>query len=226
LPDWDPQQSFQFLLLTKKGGAWEDILQLIFFFFCHRVLPGESYFNVLPPQVSEYDVVYSQACHCASNTTAGTYSDADCYNAFEVAFPTIIGDRRRRSPLFLCDRQKRDIQLSDEPREDDFHLFQRTLPLHKRHKRESGLISKENATYYCEERISKTNIGKLCAKLGINVQALVDVCSFDVEVTCLRFSLEMRCLILYLNYVVWLSYSVVTFARGPSKFLRIPCARG
>ena len=162
------------------------------------MLPGESYFDVLPPQVSAYDVEYSEACYCDSYTTAGTYRDTHCYNAFELAFPTLIGDRRRPSPLFLCDRQKRDIQFSDEPRDDDFHLFQRTLPLRKRHKRESGRISKENATYYCEAKISKTKIGKLCAKLGINVQALVNVCSFDVEVKCLRFSLEMRCVILHI----------------------------
>ena len=55
-------------------------------------------------------------------------------------------------------------------------------PPGKRRKRETGRISKENATYYCEEKISKTKIGKLCAKLEINVQALVNVCSFDVEV--------------------------------------------
>ena len=158
------------------------------------MLPDESYFEVLPPQVSAYDVEYSEACHCRTYTTAGNY--IICIDAFELAFPKLIRDGLKPSPLFLCDRQKRDIQFSDEPRDDDFYFFQRTLPLRKRHKRESGRISKENATYYCEEKISKTTIGKLCAKLGINVQALVDVCSFDVEVKCLRFSLEMRCLIL------------------------------
>ena len=163
--------------------SWTD-----FSFLCDRVLPDESYFDVLPPQVSAYDVEYSEACQCSSYT-ARSYVYTVCTNAFDVAFPTLSRDGRRPSPLFLCDRQKRDIQFSDEPTDEDFRFFERTLPLHKRHKRESGRISKENATYYCEEKISKTKIGKLCAKLGINVQALVDVCSFDVEVTCLRFSL-------------------------------------
>ena len=170
------------------------------------MLPNESYFDVLPPQVPAYDVEYSEACHCDShNTTTGQYTF--CTNAFVLAFPNLADalqrpltptDERRPSPLFLCDRQKRDIQFSDEPRDEDFHFFERTLPLRKRHKRESGRISKENATYYCEEKISRTKIGKLCTKLGINVQALVNVCSFDVEVKCFRFSLEMWCLILHI----------------------------
>lgn len=95
-------------------------------------------------------------------------------------------------------RKKRDIHFSDEPADKDLNLFQRTLPLRKRHKRESGRISKENATYYCEERISKTKIGKLCAKIGINVQALVNICSFDIEVKHLRFLIEIGCLMLQL----------------------------
>ena len=172
------------------------------------MLPGESYFDVLPPQVSAYDVEYSEACQCSSYT-AGSYTV--CTNAFEVAFPTLSRDGRRPSPLFLCDRQKRDIQFSDEPTDEDFHLFQRTLPLRKRHKRESGRISKENATYYCEEKISRTKIGKLCAKLGINVQALVNVCSFDVEVKCLRFSLEMWCLILHISRLMKLCMKYIIY---------------
>ena len=91
------------------------------------------------------------------------------------------------SPMFLCDRDKRDIHFSDEPTDEDLNLFVQTPPSpRKRHKREAGRISKENATYYCEEKISKTKIGKLCAKIGINVQALVNACSFDVEVNCVR----------------------------------------
>ena len=167
------------------------------------MLPGRSYFDVLPPQVSAYDVEYSQACHCSTYTTEKGY--ALCTNAFELAFPTLreqTESGRKLSPMFLCDRQKRDIQFSDEPTDEDFRLFERTLPLRKRHKRESERISKENATYYCEEKIAESKIGKLCAKLGINVQALVNVCSFDVEVKCLSFSLEMRCLIFYICRLV------------------------
>ena len=163
------------------------------------MLPDENYFDVLPRQVSAYDVVYSEACACVPDTMTG--SNPICLNAFELAFPTLRGWVRKLSPMFLCDRQKRDIQFSDEPTDEDFHLFKRA-PLRKRHKRDSGRISKENATYYCEEKISKTKIGKLCAKLGINVQALVNVCSFDVEVRCLRFSLKMRSLVLHICRLV------------------------
>ena len=121
---------------------------------------------------------YSQACQCNPDGGHG-----DCENAFDVAFPTLKGKTKSKSsPMFLCDREKREIHFSDELTDEDYHLFKRTLPSHKRQKRESGRISKENATYYCEARIAKTKIGKLCAKIGINVQALVNTCSFDVEV--------------------------------------------
>ena len=189
------------------------------------MLPHQSYFDVLPPQVSAYDVEYSEACFCDSYTTGGGYTL--CTNAFELAFPTLSGQTesgRKLSPMFLCDRQKRDIQFSDEPTDEDFHLFERTLPFRKRHKRESGRISKENATNYCEEKISKTKIGKLCGKLGINVQALVNVCSFDVEVKCLRFSCGMRCLILYICRLV-IKLCSRHLWRKAFKFLRIPCPR-
>ena len=141
---------------------------------------NQSYFDgVLPPRVPEY----SKACDCASITQEG-YSSF-CKDPLEIAFPKL--GRQKRSRIVSVPRKKRDIHFSDEPTDEDLNLFQRTLPLRKRHKRESGRISKENATYYCEERMSKTKIGKLCAKLGINVQALVNVCSFDVEVKHLRF---------------------------------------
>ena len=82
--------------------------------------------------------------------------------------------------MFLCDPGK----ITPYPADEDFGLFKH--PSSERRKREAGRISKENATYYCEEKISRTKIGKLCAKLGINVEALVNICSFDVEVKYLR----------------------------------------
>lgn len=145
----------------------------------NRLSPIESYFDVLPPPVSAYTVEYSEACECKPNAQQG-----ECNNAFKIAFPTLTA--QKTSPMFLCDRDKRDIHFSDEPTDEDFNLFKRALPSRKRHKREAGRISKENATYHCEERISKTKIGKLCEKIGIDVQALVNACSFDVEVNYLR----------------------------------------
>jgi len=86
--------------------------------------------------------------------------------------------------MFLCDRDKRDVHYSDDPTEEDIQLFKQTPQLQPRYKRalQVGQISKENATRYCAERISETEIGDLCAKVGVNVQALVNTCSADIEV--------------------------------------------
>lgn len=87
--------------------------------------------------------------------------------------------------MFLCDRDKRDVHYSDDPTEEEIQIFKQTPLLQPRFRRASqvGQISKENATSYCAERISETEIGKLCAKVGVNVQALVNTCSADVEVS-------------------------------------------
>ena len=87
--------------------------------------------------------------------------------------------------MFLCDRQKRDVYYSDDLTDEDFQLFKQT-PLRPRLRREAlnQKISKENATSYCAERIANTEIGKLCAKVGVNVQALVNTCAIDLEVSC------------------------------------------
>lgn len=92
---------------------------------------------------------------------------------------------KRLSPTQLCDRDKRDLHYSDDPTEDDFQLFKQTPHLQDRIRREVVLepVPKENATRYCAERISETKIGQLCAKVGVNVQALVNTCSSDIEVS-------------------------------------------
>ena len=88
-----------------------------------------------------------------------------------------------KSPAFLCDVQKRDVSFSDDPTDEDFRLFSQTPQLRLRVKRDAVFeVSEENATRYCAERISETKIGKLCAKVGVNVQALVNVCSVDIQV--------------------------------------------
>lgn len=89
------------------------------------------------------------------------------------------------SPTKVCSRQKRDVHSLDDPTEEDIQLFKETPLLRNRLRREVqfGSVSKENATRYCAERISETNIGKLCSKIGVNVQALVNTCSADVEVS-------------------------------------------
>lgn len=109
--------------------------------------------------------------------------DEDCQDAFSAAFPTVM--KKNLSPMQLCDRQKRDVHFSDDPTEEDFQIFKETAPqLQPRFRRtaQAEHISKENATRYCEERISETGIGKLCIQIGMDVQGLIDSCAADIEV--------------------------------------------
>ena len=93
--------------------------------------------------------------------------------------------KKNLSPMQLCDRDKRDVHFSDDPTEEDFQIFKESTPqMQPRFRRavQGGYMSKKNATRYCEERISETEIGKLCIKIGVNVQGLVDACAADIEV--------------------------------------------
>ena len=88
-----------------------------------------------------------------------------------------------------AERKKRDIHLSDELTDEDFRLFKNfvTPVATNRYKRallDKPTFTKENATLYCMERISNTEAGKLCAKLGANIQAKVNSCAIDLEVKC------------------------------------------
>ena len=151
-----------------------------FYINFYRLQSGQSYFDTLPPHVADYYVTYSKACKC---TTAGRNRAQECENVFDVAFPTVL--KTNLSPMFLCDRQKRDVYNSDDIQEEDFQLFKHTPTLRARLKRNVALrkLSKENATRHCAERISETEIGKLCAKVGADLQALVNTCSIDLEVS-------------------------------------------
>ena len=93
--------------------------------------------------------------------------------------------RENFSPMLLCDRDKRDVHFSDDPTEEDFQMFKKFPQVQPRFRRAAqvGQVSKANATRYCAERISETEIGKVCAKVGVNVQALVNTCSADVAVS-------------------------------------------
>jgi len=145
-----------------------------------RLNYGQSYFDILPPDLGDKIVKYATACKCTKDK-----NDADqvCQNAFSAAFPTVM--KKNLSPMQLCDRQKRDVHFSDDPTEEDFQMFKDTVSqLQPRFRRavQAGHLSKKNATRYCEERISETEIGKLCVTIGVNVQGLVDACAADVEV--------------------------------------------
>ena len=150
----------------------------LFYVNIYRLQKGQSFFDILPPQVEDYEVQYTTACRCRKRDGENQV----CENAFDVAFPTVL--KKNLSPMFLCDRQKRDVLFSDEPTEEDIQLFKQTpLSRHRSRREVVTKISTEDPVRYCAERISETKIGKLCAKVGVNVQALVSVCSDDIEVS-------------------------------------------
>lgn len=129
--------------------------------------------------MNEYKEPYSQVCACLN--------DGICKHPLSVAYGTLFENAKAMKPLispaFLCDVQKRDVSFSDDPTDEDFKLFSQTPQLRLRVKRDVLFeVSKKNATRYCAERISETKIGKLCAKVGVNVQALVNICSVDIQV--------------------------------------------
>lgn len=152
-----------------------------------RLEVGKSYFDTLPVDVRDEDVTYSSARLCQEKNE--NCDDKKSCSVFKVAFPTLVKERmtpvKPASPSSLCDRDKRDIHYSDDITDEDLQLYMQTLHLHPRLKRSVAIkqIPKENATRYCATRISETELGKLCAKIGVNVQQLVDTCSADVEVS-------------------------------------------
>ena len=154
-----------------------------------------SYFDTLPADVnSDKDgVEYEQSCSC-SETQNDKYTD-DCVDGIPVVFARGFlnqgkkGQRIKKCHKNIASRKKREIrdivEGSDDLTDEDFRLFYNSLETdkHKRSKRSVNSISKENATRYCNEKLADTPVGKLCAKMGTNVQALVNVCSSDIEVS-------------------------------------------
>ncbi|PFX16674.1 Neurogenic locus notch-like protein 2, partial [Stylophora pistillata] len=158
--------------------------------FKERLEVGRSYFDTLPVDVQDSDVTYSSACLCLKEGE-GNGGPPSCKSVFKAAFPTLVKEdnmstlKPQASPSSLCDRNKRDIHFSDDITDEDIQVYKRTLHLHPRFKRSvaNKQVPKENATRYCATRISDTELGKLCAKVGVNVQQLVNTCSVDVELT-------------------------------------------
>ena len=145
----------------------------------HRLQGGQSFFDA-PDNEEERIHNYTSECLCAE-LSSDVYT-LDCEDPKDDNFPSVL--RRTWLPMFSCDRQRRDVHFSDDPTEEDIKVFKQTRPVRHRSRRQvQNQISKENATRYCAERLSETKIGKLCAEIGVNVQALVSVCSADVEVS-------------------------------------------
>ena len=100
--------------------------------------------------------------------------------------PVVMGnsDGTEMNRIKMCDRNpnKRDVEGSDDLTEEDFALF-RNPSDNKLIRRMKRSINRDTATRYCNEKLAQTLVGKLCAKLGANVQALVNVCSSDIEVS-------------------------------------------
>ena len=164
--------------------------------FTFRASP--SYFDTLPADVNsgKDGVEYEQSCSC-SETQNDKHTD-DCVDGIPVVFAVwkrrTAWQRIKKCHKNIALRQKREIrdvvEGSDDLTDEDFRLFYNSLETdkHKRSKRSVNSISKENATRYCNEKLADTPVGKLCAKMGTNVQALVNVCSSDIEVSILKAS--------------------------------------
>ena len=141
---------------------------------------------------------YEQSCSC-SKVQNDKHTD-DCVDGIPVVFAQGFlnqgkkGQRIKKCHKNIAARKKREIrdivEGSDDLTDEDFRLFYNSLETdnHKRSKRSVNSISKENATRYCNEKLADTPVGKLCAKMGTNVQALVNVCSSDIEVSISKAS--------------------------------------
>ena len=154
-----------------------------------------SYFDQLPQEINQNSdgTNYERACACDETKDKG--KKTECVDGGVAAhWPSFEKDKYNR--IKMCDRdpKKREAEESDELTEEDYELFMRPLEavVHNRLKRSVNAISKENATRYCSERLAETPVGKMCAKLGTNVQALVNVCSSDIAVSCILHSYLTR----------------------------------
>lgn len=166
------------------NGIFYKLIHLGPNFFCHRKKP--SYFDQLPPHtnINTGGLNYERSCPCDKTKDKGKNKNK-CVDGIPVYVPTATNDKLNR--IKMCDRnpQKRDVEGSDDLTDEDFALFRNPSDnkLVRRMKRSITPVSRDNATRYCTEKLAETQVGKLCAKLGANVQALVNVCSSDIEVS-------------------------------------------
>lgn len=166
------------------NGVFYKLIHLGPNFFYYRKKP--SYFDQPPPHtnINTGGLNYERSCPCDKTKDKGKNKNK-CVDGIPVYVPTATNDKLNR--IKMCDRnpQKRDVEGSDDLTDEDFALFRNPSDnkLVRRMKRSITPVSRDNATRYCTEKLAETQVGKLCAKLGANVQALVNVCSSDIEVS-------------------------------------------
>ena len=154
-------------------------------FWSCRLTAATSYFQTLPAEINTAARPFDKACACDETKDEG-HTD-DCANdGIPVEWPMPNGNYNR---IKMCDRnpeknrKRRDIEGSDELTHEDFEVLMTPVKSNKHHREKRSVVSKDNATRYCAERLLETKVGKLCSKLGTNVQALADVCSADIAVS-------------------------------------------
>lgn len=159
--------------------------------FFSRLEPGESYFDRLPDPINDIGVHYDIPCSCHREDYSGK---PECLKKIPVHFPNVLDETGAVVIVAGAEgeRKKRDILYSDDLTDEDFDLFKQYAGSDASHRLKRALLNepkftKENATLYCIERISNTGVGKSCAKLGVNVQAMINSCAIDLEVKCYIF---------------------------------------
>lgn len=140
---------------------------------------NESFFDILPSTINDTEANYASVCSCRNkeNSVCGQNP---------INIPSFLKDKT--TAFNLCDRNsKRDIHYSDDLTDLDYELLRKPLQLYHNHRFKraipSPVVSKENATRYCVEKIAESEVGKLCADVGVNVQAYVNSCTVDIQVS-------------------------------------------
>ncbi len=111
-----------------------------------------------------------------------------CIQKIPLHFPNVLDGSGKVIMTAGGDRERRDSHhYSDDLTDEDFEIFKTYVRSEANHRYKRAVIkkskfTKEDATLYCMGKVSNTDVGALCAKLGANVQAMVKSCSIDLEV--------------------------------------------
>ncbi|XP_015780130.1 PREDICTED: von Willebrand factor D and EGF domain-containing protein-like, partial [Acropora digitifera] len=157
----------------------------------HRLTASTSYFQTLPAEVNKDARPFEKSCAC--DETQDKALTTECtIDGIPVITSFIADTTGTYNRIKMCDnnpektqkyKKIRAIEGADDLTREDLKMLMEPLKSNKSLWEETPVVSKDNATRYCAERLLETKVGKLCAKLGINVQALVNVCSADIEYT-------------------------------------------